>query len=119
MPIFDAEKRPWYRGATFIGKNATNNSNERYHKDIKETYTDNLKLTINDFLLRVSKLMRDRTIETRNIFEKKKDPPKSVFKKAIELINWPYRGKRMDLEANSFYFMKKKRDPKKFADRKK
>jgi len=56
--VNNRKKQCWNR-VSQIGHSLTNNSLERFHLNIKETYTDRKKLAINEFLFKCVKMIRD------------------------------------------------------------
>jgi len=63
-----------------LGVHLTNNSLERLHLDIKQTYTKNKKLKISEFLFTGMRMLRDYSIDQKDTFEKKPDTPPSLEK---------------------------------------
>jgi len=69
-----------------IGLSLTNNGLERIHRDPKETYTQKVKLKLNDFLFLSIKFIRDFSKDQNDEFRTNIDIQNSVWKKAEILV---------------------------------
>jgi len=65
--INNCQKQRWNRMLKF-GFNLTNNSIERFHCDIKDTFAERKKLKLTEFLLKLSKMVRDYSIDHSDEF---------------------------------------------------
>ena len=102
-----------------LGVNLTNNSLERFHLDIKNTYTKNKKMKISEFLFTSIRMIRDYSIDHSDNFDKTPEISTDVWKKALRLLEKKEKGPYYDIKEDFAVFIKKKRDVKKFLERKK
>jgi transposase-like protein len=102
-----------------LGYNLTNNSLERFHGDIKQTYTSKKKLKLNEFLLKSAKIIQDCVIEHEDDFSKPILVTTEVWRNAIHILNDRLRGPFYDIKAGLALFIKKKRNIANFESRKK
>jgi len=116
--IENRNKLRWNR-MNLIGVNLTNNALERFHLDIKTTYTKNKKLKMNEFLYIASKLIRDLSIDHKEQFTNDINIPIRIWKDALQLLKSSERGPFYNIREFYAIFVKKKRQLEKLEDREK
>ena len=75
----------WNRGNK-IGINLTNNGLERLHLDLKDTYTENKKMKLNDFLVKSVRFIRDYSLDHKDDFNNPIDTPVPIWKKSFQFV---------------------------------
>lgn len=103
------KKLQWNR-MNLIGKNLSNNGLERFHEEIKLSFTEKKVLKLNDFLYKCSRLVKDYSIEHNEKFQGEIKLSKECWKKALTYLADPSKGPFLEIIPGLALFVKKKRD---------
>jgi len=117
--IDNRKKLEWVR-KELIGLNFTNNGLEKFHSDIKQTYTEKKKLPLNEFLLKcLRKILRDCSLDHQDTFALLPEFKTEVWRKALFMLKDQKRGPFLGLRTGFALFIKKKRKLEIYENRKK
>jgi hypothetical protein len=97
----------------FTGKGVTNNSLEALHLNLKQTHTENKKLTTAAFLKESINIIREYSRKAYNADWVLKPAGKQMWRKAIFL----YKQNMWIEKEDTLYFVRSKRDPHKSNER--